>query len=236
MTANASPNRSANLALVRLLQLASPALPVGAYSYSQGLEAAIESGAVTDRASAERWIGDMLRHSVARLEAPVWMHLHAAWSDGDVEAARDWNDFFLATRESAELRAETVQMGYSLRRLLNDLDESFDAENLAALNQWEEVSFPAAFTFAAAHWAIPANDGLPAYLWSWLENQVMAAVKAVPLGQTDGQRMLARLGTDIVITIENCTLSGVAEMNNYCHGLAIASSVHETQYSRLFRS
>ena len=237
MTSEAPSNRSANLAMVRLLQLASPALPVGAYSYSQGLEAAIESGAVTDRATAERWVGDMLRHSVARLEAPVWLHLHAAWSDADVSAAHEWNDFFLATRESDELRAETVQMGYSLRRLLNDLDdESFDARNLEAFNAWDEIAFPAAFAFAAAHWRIPGDDGLQAYLWSWLENQVMAAVKAVPLGQTDGQRMLARLGAEIVITIEKCTASGVPEMNNYCHGLAIASSVHETQYSRLFRS
>lgn len=235
-SSNRSSDRNASLALVRLLQLASPALPVGAYSYSQGLEAAIESGVVTDRASAERWIGDMLRHSVARLESPVWLHLHAAWSAGDVARALEWNDFFLVTRESAELRAETVQMGYSLRRLLNDLDESFDARLLAAFNAWDEVSFPAAFTFAAAHWEIPANDGLSAYLWSWLENQVMAAVKAVPLGQTDGQRMLVRLGGDIVITMEKCTPYVLAEMNNYCHGLAIASSVHETQYSRLFRS
>ena len=113
-------------------------------------------------------------------------------------------------------------MGYSLRRLLVDLGEPFDASLIAELNAWEEVSFPAAFTFAAAHWAIPAADGLSAYLWSWLENQVMAAVKAVPLGQTDGQRMLARLGADIVITLENNAATGVAEMSNYCHGLAIA--------------
>ena len=235
MTSEAPSNRSANLAMVRLLQLASPALPVGAYSYSQGLEAAIESGAVTDRATAERWVGDMLRHSVARLEAPVWLHLHAAWSDADVSAAHEWNDFFLATRESDELRAETVQMGYSLHRLLLEMQ---DCEPLAlqALGELGEISFPAAFSFAVVQWQIPERDALTGYLWSWLENQVMAAIKAVPLGQTDGQRLMQSLARDIVIISESETPPSLDQLSNYAQGLAIASSRHETQYSRLFRS
>jgi urease accessory protein len=228
-----------DLALVRLLQLASPALPVGAYSYSQGLEAAVEAGLVTDAASARRWIGDMLRHSMARLEAPLWCRLHATWQAGDAGAAREWNDWFIATRETAELRAETLQMGYSLARLLGDLagePGGFEAGARRPLRAFDEIAFPTAFAFAAVQWGVAARQGLNAYLWSWLENQVMAAVKAVPLGQTEGQRLLARLGSEIVINLDKILATDVNEMSNYCHGLAVASSRHETQYSRLFRS
>lgn len=223
------------LELARLLRLASPALPVGAYSYSQGLEAAVEAGTVHDIVSAERWLGDMLRLVMARLEAPVWRHLHAAWLAEDVSQAQAWNDWFLCTRESAELRAETLQMGYSLRRLFVDLNE-FGPEGNRELESFAELAFPTAFAFAAARWGIPAQDALTAYLWSWLENQVMAAVKAIPLGQTDGQRLLSRLSENIIIITDESTLMDELEINNYAHGLAIASSNHETQYSRLFRS
>ena len=228
-----------DLALTRLLQLASPALPVGAYSYSQGLEAAVESAVVRNAADAERWIGDMLRYSMARLEAPVWWQLHAAWKDGDAIAVAEWNNRFIATRETSELRAETLQMGYSLTRLLTDIADEGDGLDRTALTLLEslgEVAFPTAFAFAAAQWGIPARAGLNAYLWSWLENQVMAAVKAVPLGQTEGQRLLSRLGTLIVINLDKIATTNGLEMNNYGHGLAIAASRHETQYSRLFRS
>ncbi|MBM3345789.1 MAG: urease accessory protein UreF [Betaproteobacteria bacterium] len=228
-----------DLALTRLLQLASPALPVGAYSYSQGLESAVESGVVATAAGAERWIADMLRHSMARLEAPLWWRLHAAWAAADAARVRECNECFLVTRETAELRAETAQMGYSLVRLLGDMadeGEGLDRSALRSLTSQGEVAFPTAFTFASVQWRIPPRQALNAYLWSWLENQVMAAVKAVPLGQTEGQRLLARLGAQIVISLDTITATDIREMSNYCHGLAISSSRHETQYSRLFRS
>ena len=151
----------------------------------------------------------------------------------------EWNERFIVTRETAELRAETLQMGYSLARLLGDMaveGDGLEAGALKSLQALPETAFPTAFTFAAAQWRIPARNALNAYLWSWLENQVMAALKAVPLGQTQGQRMLSRLGSTIVINLDDITTTDVDEMNNYCHGLAIASSIHETQYSRLFRS
>src|SRR5258707_15092205 len=167
--------------LARLLQLASPALPVGAYSYSQGLEAVIEAGVVQDAASAGRWIADVLAHSLARMEAPVLLRLCAAWRAGDAAAAERWNALFLAGRETAELRAETAQMGYSLAQLLPELG--------VGEVPLQEPCFPAAFAFAVAAWRIDAHEALVAYLWSWTENQVLAAVKALPLGQTDGQRL-----------------------------------------------
>jgi len=206
--------------LAKLLQLASPTLPVGAYSYSGGLEAACEEGVVTDAATAERWIGDVLEFSMARMEAPILFRM--------MSEQKKWNQMFLASRESAELRAETVQMGYSLNRLFKDL-------GLGEVPV-EEPSFPAAFAYAAAQWKIEPEAALQAYLWAWLENQVMAAVKAVPLGQTDGQRMLLALGNRIEELVKKAMQMKDDEIGNFAPGLALLSAKHETQYSRLFRS
>ena len=196
----------------RLLQLASPTLPVGAYSYSGGLEAAIEAGIVHDAASAQRWIGDVLEHSMLRMEAPLLARMIG-------EPDERWNAMLLASRETAELRAETVQMGASLNRLLGDLG--------VEPCPYEEVSYAAAYAQAVRAWGIAREDALVAYLWAWLENQVIAAVKAVPLGQTEGQKMLLSLSQKF---------SMESELGNFAPGLAILSSRHETQYSRLFRS
>jgi len=208
------------MSLAKLLQLASPALPVGAYSYSGGLEAAIEDGLVSDAASAQRWIGDVLEFSVARMEAPLFLRM--------MEDPGPWNETFLASRETAELRAETVQMGYSLNRLLKDLG--------AGEVPVEEPSFPAAFAHAAVHWNVEPAAALQAYLWAWLENQVMAAVKAIPLGQTDGQKILLSLGDLLPRFAEKAIEVKDEELGNFVPGLALLSSRHETQYSRLFRS
>lgn len=207
------------MSLAKLLQLASPTLPVGAYSYSGGLEAAAEDGVVIDAASAERWIGDVLEFSMARMEAPLLLRMMKK---------QEWNEVFLASRETAELRAETVQMGYSLNRLFKDL-------GLGEVPV-EEPSFPAAFAYAAARWNIEPEAALQAYLWAWLENQVMAAVKAVPLGQTDGQRILLSLGDRIEGLVKKAMQMKDDDIGNFAPGLAHLSSRHETQYSRLFRS
>ena len=204
------------LQLMRLLQLASPALPVGAYSYSQGLEAAVEAGIVTDAESAEAWIADALGFSLGRFEAPV------LWRMMQGEAL---NDLFLAGRETAELRAETVQMGHSLQRLVEDL-------GLGRV-PLEEPAYPAAYAFAVQRLKLDPREALLAYLWSWLENQVMAAVKAVPLGQTAAQRILLSLGSRLEDLAKEAQS---VEPANFTPGLAMLSTRHETQYSRLFRS
>jgi len=208
---------------VRLRQLASPTLPVGAYSYSQGLEAAIDAGIVSDAASAEQWISDVMDFSMARLEAPILLRLIESPT-----AMKSLNALFLASRETAELRAETVQMGYSLNRLL----PSLGIEPLAL----EEPAFPAAFAAAVNAWNIDPQEALQAYMWSWLENQVMAAVKAVPLGQTDGQRMLLSLAGRIPDVVNGAVALRDEDLGSFAPGFAILSSKHETQYSRLFRS
>jgi len=206
------------MSLARLLQLASPTLPVGAYSYSQGLEAAIEAGIVFDSSSAETWIGDVLELSVARMEAQV---LRAQIADPTQER----NDFFVATRETAELRAETLQMGQALSRLLDDLGIGVSIKDPA---------YPTAYAVAVRHWKIEPGEAIVAYLWSWLENQVMAALKAVPLGQTAGQKILLELGS----RLQNLAETELPEdsWSNFAPGLAVLSARHETQYSRLFRS
>ena len=204
------------MSLARLLQLASPTLPVGAYSYSQGLEAAVEAGIVKDAASAEAWIADALSFSMGRFEAPVLWRMMQGES---------LNDLFLASRETAELRAETLQMGHSLKKLVEEL-------GLGTV-PLEAPAYPAAYAFAVERMKLDRREALVAYLWSWLENQVMAAVKAVPLGQTAGQKILLFLGARL------SDIAGQAETIepvNFAPGLATLSARHETQYSRLFRS
>jgi urease accessory protein len=216
---------------LRLLQLVSPSLPVGAYSYSQGLEAAVEAGIVRDAASARGWIGDVLAISMQGMEAPILLRLAQAWKRGDTVAAQRWNTEFVASRETAELRAETLQMGYSLRSLLRDL-----GEDTASLDAIDELAYPAAFAFAVAIWSIEPREALAAYLFAWLENQMLAALKSVPLGQTDGQRILMELAGRVPGVVEHATLLQDDELANFAPGLALASARHETQYSRIFRS
>jgi urease accessory protein len=221
--------------LARLLQLASPALPVGAYTYSQGLERAVEDGVVANEATALTWIGDMLEWNLARFEAPLLVRMLEAWRVADWEALTRLDADFLASRESAELRAETLQMGYSLIRLLKELG-NFPEATLARLGGFESPSYPLAWSGAAAAWDIGTDEALTAYLWGWAENQVMAALKAVPLGQAAGQRILLALGGRLPERVAAALELPDEYVSNFAPGFAIASALHETQYSRLFRS
>ena len=227
---------STSLQLARLLQLASPALPVGAYTYSQGLERAVESGVIRDEESAGRWIGDLLQHGIGRYEAPLVFALMAAWTAGNLGEIARLNGEFLASRESAELRAETAQMGFSLHRLVRDLRDPGLAGVEGTLAGLAEIAFPTGWAGLAAYWQIEPEAAVAAYLWSWAENQVMAALKAVPLGQASGQRLLARLGAAIPSAAVDALRLPESEWSNFTPAFAIASARHETQYSRLFRS
>jgi len=226
----------ASLQLARLLQLASPALPVGAYTYSQGLEWAVESGVIRDEATAGRWIADLMQHGIGCFEAPLIAALMVAWATGDTAEVALLNAEFLASRESAELRAETVQMGFSLRPLIRDLRDEWLTTVAGAIDPLPEVAFPTAWAGIAAAWLIDPEAALTAYLWSWAENQVMAALKAVPLGQAAGQRLLAGLGRKIPNAAVNAKNRPKSQWSNFMPAFAIACARHETQYSRLFRS
>jgi len=225
-----------SLQLARLLQLASPALPVGAYTYSQGLEWAVESGVISDEATAGCWISDLLQHGIGRYEAPLVASLMTAWHAGATPEIERLNGEFLASRESAELRAETCQMGFSLARLVRDLRDpklAFVEETLAGLG---ETAFPTGWAGIAATWEIEPVAAVTAYLWSWAENQVMADLKAVPLGQASGQRLLAELGGRIPAIASAALKLQEGEWSNFTPAFAIACARHESQYSRLFRS
>jgi urease accessory protein len=216
-----------------LLQLASPLLPVGAFAYSQGLERAVHDGIVHDASSTARWILDALDGPLARFELPLLARLCAACAAGDAALFATWNECYLASRDTAELRAETRQMGASLAVLARDLPLPEASEWLAGV---EDVTLPASFAACATALGLAVEDALVASAWGWLENQVSAALKAVPLGQVAGQRILlaahAPLGRALALatTIDDDGLVSAAP------GLALASALHETQYSRLFRS
>jgi urease accessory protein len=223
------------IALVRLLQLASPALPIGAYSYSQGMEWAVDAGTVRDAATAETWIGDLLELVVASGEAAVAWRLLTAIEERDWPRFERWNAWFCASRETSELRAETIQMGASLIKLAIAL-ELFDEEMIEQLERWDVVSLPAAFALGAHGYAIGSDAALVAYLWSWLEAQVAAAIKCVPLGQVAGQRLLKSLGARIPDVAARARAIVDDDVSSFAPGLALASARHECQYTRLFRS
>jgi urease accessory protein len=218
--------------IAALLQLASPMLPVGAFAYSQGLERAVHDGWIANAEDAGRWIADLLQGPMARFEAPVWLRLSRACVANDRIAFASWNDRYLASRETAELRAETLQMGASLAALARDLridtGQRLDVSN--------RITFPAAFAVVALHFDLGERDGLVAYLWSWAENQVAAALKAVPLGQLAGQRILLELQRAVTDAIDVACELDDDDLASAAPGLALASALHESQYSRLFRS
>ncbi|MBI3094489.1 MAG: urease accessory protein UreF [Rhodocyclales bacterium] len=223
------------MSLARLLQLASPALPVGAYTYSQGLEWAVEAGTVKDEAGALRWIGDQLESNLGRYEAPLLLRMLEAWQVGAGETVRELDAEYLATRECAELRAETLQMGYSMQRLLHELGD-FPPPLLAAIAVSPTPTLMLGWSCAAAAWQIAPRDALTAWLWSWAENQTMAALKAVPLGQAAGQRLLQEIGRRLPAVVERALTLDPADYSNFAPGFAIACCNHETQYTRIFRS
>jgi urease accessory protein len=223
------------LALARLLQLASPALPIGAYSYSQGLESAVSRGLVHDAATACAWIGDMLELVVAPAEAAMLWRLLVATEREHAATMIEWNGIFRASRETAELRAETEQMGGSLVRLIDDLGLLDDVAGALA-REMAPVTLPGAFALAAKAFGVAPVPAATAYVWSWLENQVLAAVKTIPLGQVAGQRLLVDLGARMPDALALARSIADEDISTFAPGLALASSWHETQYSRLFRS
>ena len=217
-------------ALLHLLQLTSPSLPIGAYSYSQGLEAAMENGTVKDEHSARDWIVDHLHHAVARFEAPVLWRLLEAFSTADAQTAKYWTEVFLASRDTAEFRAETVQMGYSLAKLLSDLDI------VDVLPRQADIPLPTALACAAVALRVPHEAALLGSLYSWAENQVLVCVKSVPLGQMSGQRLLLSLRVELESAACVARTLSDDQLCNWTPGLSMLSMRHEVQYSRLYRS
>ncbi|MBF0526699.1 MAG: urease accessory protein UreF [Deltaproteobacteria bacterium] len=218
--------------MLRLLQLVSPTLPVGAYAYSQALEWAAGQGWIRGEAEAADWIIGLMQHTLVRFDVPLLVRFHHAWDRDDQTAVRYWNAYLLAGRESAEFQAQENHLGRALATLLANL-------GLTEAELWKSnasVSFLNMFALAAVRWDIPIREAGLGYLWSWAENQVAAAIKLIPLGQTAGQRILGRCVEVIPeIVIQADTLAD-DEIGFTAPSLAIAGALHETQHTRLFRS
>ena len=223
------------IALARLLQLASPALPVGAYSYSQGLEWAIESGDVTNSATAQRWIEDHLSLVLSRFEAPLYAACFDAWQREVAPEVGRLNAEFIAARESAEPRAETLQVGFSYAAWCREVAPVTDAQR-AMLASLDRTCAPVAASLAAAASGVSVRDGLLAYLFGFAENQVMVLAKALPMGQIAAQKLLFLLGDAVTTAVDSALVLDEADWSSATPWLAIAQMKHETQYSRLFRS
>lgn len=217
-------------ALLHLLQFASPALPIGGYSYSQGLEAAIEQGLVTDADSARAWIVAYLHDVMATWDGPLLWRLMQAFATADTDAVALWSERFIASRDTAEFRAESIQMGYSLVRLIAELGVA-DVANLG-----DEVALPTAFACAVAALDIAPGDALLAWLFSWTENQVLVCVKSIPLGQVAGQRLLLSLRAALEDAAARARELPDEALSNWAPGLSMLSMQHEVQHGRLYRS
>ena len=235
MTAPALPLTSSTF--LQLMWLASPALPIGGFSYSEGLEAAVNAALVTNEAQAGDWLVDQLHLTQSRGDMAVIAQAIPAWADHHVHRLAQLNDWVLATRESSELRLQTEQMGRSLGEWLKNRHAG-DSTILAQV-QWlaaHNASYPLAFALAARHTGGSPADALLAYAFGWAENMVQAAIKSVPLGQSAGQRILARLTTEIPDAVALALRLPDCERQAFSPMLAILSARHEHQYSRLFRS
>ena len=230
---------TASRATIALLQLASPALPIGGYSYSTGLEWGVDAGAVRDPVQAREWIADALALSLASFEGPLMrdaMRALAALPDPDAQRALvALNREAIAARETAELRLESAQMGYSLGRWLEAVcpapaGDAFVAARLAPL------SLPVAWAIAAVRLGLDERDALLGLFWAFAENQAAVLMKAVPMGQIAAQRLLRSLAAELEAAVDRAATLPRDAWSSAAPGLAIASSRHETQYSRLFRS
>ena len=219
---------------MQLMWLASPALPIGGFSYSECLETAVESGRVTTEVQAGAWLLDQLHLNLARADLAVLAQAVPAWQSADHERIAELNAWLLQTRESSELRAQTEQMGRSLLEWLRNhtTADSQQIEILTAL----QPSYPLAFALAASNTGAPLRECLLSYAFGWAENMVQAAIKSVPLGQSAGQRILSKLTAEIPAAVDHALSLTDDTRQSFSPMLAILSAQHEIQYSRLFRS
>ena len=231
------PMEDAGATLLQLMWLASPALPVGGFSYSEALEAAVEAGLAHDEASTGAWLASQMALGPARAALPLLAQAHAAWARRAHERAAALNDFVSRTRETRELRLQAEQMGRSLVEWLRNQPGAQDDGRIAQLAALApSPTWPVAFALATARAGASAAQALHAHLFGWAENQVQAALKAVPLGQLAGQRILQMLVARMPALIAAALALPEDDWQSFAPMLGIASAQHETQYSRLFRS
>ncbi|WP_237716326.1 urease accessory protein UreF [Catenovulum agarivorans] len=229
-----------SLKLTRLLQLCSPGLPVGGFSFSQGLEYAVETGWVTNVAECENWITTNLQASIGTTDLIIIrLVLQSLNQTTDYAEVVELNQLAIASRESHELRLADVAMGRALLRVLTQQNTEFNAEQqslLAQMQEWQDISFASAFAVACYCWQLEQQLALTGFCWMFIENQVAAATKLVPLGQTQAQNLMFSLSELVDEVIADANSRQRSQIGNSLPSVAMASAWHETQYSRLFRS
>jgi urease accessory protein len=221
-----------DVAFLRLLQLASPTLPIGAFAYSQGLEQAVELGWVTDEASAATWIQGVVTEVLPRLDVPLLAELYRAWAAADQARVRFLSQFLHASRESAELGAEDRQLGAALARVLTGI-------GIEGAEPWiadPDATFVTMLSLAAVHFGLPLRGAALGFLFSWLENQVAAASRLIPIGHIAAQRVLSQVLVELPSAVTRGLSLSCESAGFLAPGLASASALHETMYTRLFRS
>jgi urease accessory protein len=215
--------------LLYLLQLASPSLPVGAYSYSEAIETLVSQEKITDAATLERWIRAELKWGSIGLDVAIISRLYSDSSRLDY-----WNSWLSAVRETQELKEQSHQMGFSLLRLISTIEPTLASQLNEQLNQ-EEVNFAITYSALASYWQIPVEDAILGYLHSWVSNLVAAGLKLIPLGQSEAQKILLSLAPNIIDKAQYILTA--KELPYSCSwGLSLASMEHANLYSRLFRS
>lgn len=222
-------NDVAGLAELRLLHLSSPSLPLGSFAYSQGLEWAVAAGWIRNETELETWLAGIMAQIIAQLDVPVFSRCYGAWPD-DVSVLISWERFLIASRETAELRQEELARGRALMRCLEQICDKGTGP------AWRPTSFVGAYSFCTWHFNIAPQAAARGYVWSWLENQVMAAIRLIPLGQSAGQRVLFRLSEGILTAVETGFALEDDDIGASAPAQALAGALHETQYTRLFRS
>jgi urease accessory protein len=240
-----------NINILNLLQLASPALPVGAYSYSEGLESLVNDGIVTNLKQLENWLTDNLKFGAIQMEVAIMVRAYLASNQGDFTQLIYWQNWANATRDTAELRQQSLQMGRSLIKLFLNLstspvkplniDQDLELNIIDQIRQQIETDntfchWAIAYGITAADWQIDINTAILGYLHSWLTNLINAGVKLIPLGQTDGQKVLLSMQPAIYQTTQSILELTDDDLVTCNWGLSLASMSHESQYTRLFRS
>lgn len=211
--------------LIHALHLFSPSLPIGAFAFSQGLEAAIESGHVRDPESLARWCDGVMRFSLTTLDCH---HAIRAYRAGSASTFRDVNAELLASRETRELLQEDMLLGAAFKKWA--VDQGIDVPDA------NEYSLICLYGWVAASYEIPEDWLVTGILWSWLDNQMLVAAKAIPLGQNALQAVLAGLKPVISECVGQSMQTLEMDPSSTVPFLSIMSAQHEAQYSRLFRS